>query len=59
MRVNGSPRYKSGWALEDAALRGIGIIQLPDRYLQARLAEHLKPAPADAGGEFCQQDTRT
>jgi len=37
VRVSGSLRCNSGWALVDAALRGIGIIQLPDYYVQAHL----------------------
>ena len=37
VRVSGSLRCNSGWALVDAALRGIGIIQLPDYYVQTHL----------------------
>lgn len=37
IRVAGSLRCNSGWALVDAALKGIGIIQLPDYYVQDRI----------------------
>ncbi len=37
VRVSGTLRCNSGWALVDAALRGIGIIQLPDYYVQTHL----------------------
>ncbi|WP_298852894.1 LysR substrate-binding domain-containing protein [uncultured Ruegeria sp.] len=37
IRVSGSIRCNSGWSLVDAALKGIGIIQLPDYYVQDRL----------------------
>ena len=32
-RVNGNIRYNNGLALVDAALKGIGIVQLPDYYV--------------------------
>ena len=37
MRVNGSLRCNNGKALVDAALKGIGIIQLPDYYVRKYL----------------------
>ncbi|QBG35384.1 LysR substrate-binding domain-containing protein [Litorilituus sediminis] len=33
MRINGSLRYNNGKALVDAALKGLGIVQLPDYYV--------------------------
>lgn len=39
VRVKGSIRCDSGWALLDAALKGIGIVQLPDYYVQPALDE--------------------
>ncbi|PCI28372.1 MAG: LysR family transcriptional regulator [SAR324 cluster bacterium] len=36
-RVNGSIHCNSGHALTDAALKGIGIVQLPDSYLQGHI----------------------
>ena len=36
-RVTGNIRYNSGWALVDAALKGIGVVQLPDYYVQAHM----------------------
>lgn len=38
IRVKGNLRCNSGWALVDAALKGIGIIQLPDYYVHADIA---------------------
>lgn len=38
IRVKGNIRCNSGWALLDAALKGIGIVQLPDYYVQPSLA---------------------
>lgn len=38
IRVKGNLRCNSGWSLVDAALKGIGIIQLPDYYVQADIA---------------------
>ena len=38
VRVKGSLRCNSGWALLDAALKGIGLVQLPDYYVQPALA---------------------
>lgn len=44
MRVKGNIRCDSGWALLDAALKGIGIVQLPDYYVQPALdAKQLVP----------------
>lgn len=37
IRVKGNIRCNSGWSLVDAALKGIGIIQLPDYYVHAEL----------------------
>lgn len=34
IRVNGRLRYNSGHSLVDAALKGLGIVQLPDYYVQ-------------------------
>ncbi|MGO1245935.1 MAG: LysR substrate-binding domain-containing protein [Oceanisphaera sp.] len=39
IRVKGNIRCDSGWALLDAALKGIGIVQLPDYYVHAALAK--------------------
>ncbi|WP_159822304.1 LysR family transcriptional regulator [Colwellia sp. 20A7] len=37
IRVTGRLRYNSGYSLVDAALKGLGIVQLPDYYVQAYL----------------------
>lgn len=37
VRVSGNMQCNSGWALLDAALKGIGIVQLPDYYVQSAL----------------------
>ncbi|GAB2708541.1 LysR substrate-binding domain-containing protein [Aliiglaciecola aliphaticivorans] len=37
IRVNGKLRYNSGFGLVDAALKGLGIVQLPDYYVQEHL----------------------
>jgi len=37
MRINGSISCNSGFALLDAAIRGIGLIQLPDYYVEQAL----------------------
>jgi DNA-binding transcriptional LysR family regulator len=37
IRVTGRLRYNSGYSLVDAALKGLGIVQLPDYYVQAHL----------------------
>ena len=37
LRVNGRLRYNSGVSLTDAALKGLGIVQLPDYYVQQYL----------------------
>jgi DNA-binding transcriptional LysR family regulator len=34
IRVNGRLRYNSGFSLVDAALKGLGLVQLPDYYVQ-------------------------
>jgi DNA-binding transcriptional LysR family regulator len=39
VRVRGNLRCNSGPALVDAAIKGIGLIQVPDYYLQEALAE--------------------
>jgi len=38
IRVSGRLRYNSGQALADAALKGLGIVQLPDYYVAPHLA---------------------
>ncbi|WP_051216469.1 LysR substrate-binding domain-containing protein [Ferrimonas futtsuensis] len=38
VRVRGRLRCNSGWALTDAALKGLGLAQLPDYYVQESLA---------------------
>ncbi|MCG3871477.1 LysR family transcriptional regulator [Psychrobacter sp. Ps7] len=38
LRVSGSVQYNSGHSLVDAALKGLGIVQLPDYYVQKFLA---------------------
>ncbi|SUD90656.1 LysR substrate-binding domain-containing protein [Psychrobacter phenylpyruvicus] len=37
IRVSGSVRYNSGYSLVDAALKGLGVVQLPDYYVQKYL----------------------
>lgn len=37
IRINGRLRYNSGLSLTDAALKGLGIVQLPDYYVQSYL----------------------
>ena len=37
LRVSGSVQYNSGHSLVDAALKGLGIVQLPDYYVQQYL----------------------
>ncbi|MBA6224910.1 LysR family transcriptional regulator [Colwellia sp. MB02u-18] len=37
VRVKGRLRYNSGHSLTDAALKGLGIVQLPDYYVQQHL----------------------
>jgi len=37
IRVSGNVRCNSGYGLVDAALKGIGLIQLPDYYVQSHL----------------------
>ncbi|MEN6669190.1 LysR family transcriptional regulator [Psychrobacter sp. B38] len=38
LQVSGSVQYNSGHSLVDAALKGLGIVQLPDYYVQKHLA---------------------
>ncbi|WP_440463879.1 LysR family transcriptional regulator [Psychrobacter sp. ASPA161_6] len=38
LRVSGSVQYNSGHSLVDAALKGLGIVQLPDYYVQQYLS---------------------
>ena len=38
LRISGSVQYNSGHSLVDAALKGLGIVQLPDYYVQKYLA---------------------
>lgn len=44
LKVNGNIRYNSGTALVDAAIKGLGIVQLPDFYL-AEAFEQQKLTP--------------
>ena len=37
LRIKGNITCGSGWALLDAALKGVGIVQLPDYYVQTHL----------------------
>lgn len=37
LRIHGTLRYNSGHALLDAALKGLGIVQLPDYYVEPEL----------------------
>ncbi|MBP2280585.1 DNA-binding transcriptional LysR family regulator [Psychrobacter sp. PL15] len=37
IRVTGNVHYNSGYSLVDAALKGLGIVQLPDYYVQKHL----------------------
>ncbi len=37
IRVAGKVRYNSGYSLVDAALKGLGIVQLPDYYVQKHI----------------------
>jgi len=37
IRIRGRLRYNSGYSLVDAALKGLGIVQLPDYYVQQYL----------------------
>lgn len=37
LRIKGNISCGSGWALLDAALKGVGIVQLPDYYVQPHL----------------------
>nr|WP_296202201.1 LysR family transcriptional regulator [Psychrobacter sp. UBA3962] len=37
IRVSGKVRYNSGYSLVDAALKGLGVVQLPDYYVQKYL----------------------
>lgn len=37
IRVSGRVRYNSGYSLVDAALKGLGMVQLPDYYVQKYL----------------------
>ena len=37
LRISGSVQYNSGHSLVDAALKGLGIVQLPDYYVQQYL----------------------
>lgn len=38
LRVSGRARYNSGFALVDAALKGLGVVQLPDYYVAQYIA---------------------
>ncbi len=37
IRITGRLRYNSGYSLTDAALKGVGIVQLPDYYVKQHL----------------------
>ncbi len=37
LRVSGTLRYNSGYGLVDAALKGLGLVQLPDYYIKEHL----------------------
>ena len=37
IRVSGRLRYNNGYSLTDAALKGLGIVQLPDYYVQQHI----------------------
>lgn len=39
IRVNGSVRFNSGYGLVDAALKGLGIVQLPDYYVNEHIEQ--------------------
>lgn len=39
IRISGNLRYNSGYALADAAVKGLGIVQLPDDYVSQALAD--------------------
>jgi DNA-binding transcriptional LysR family regulator len=39
MRVSGRARFNSGYGLMDAALKGLGIVQLPDYYVKNYIEE--------------------
>lgn len=39
IRVSGRLRYNSGYALVDAALKGLGIVQLPNYYIKQHLTQ--------------------
>ena len=39
MRVSGRVRFNSGYGLVDAALKGLGIVQLPDYYVKEHLEQ--------------------
>ncbi len=64
VKVNGNLRCNSGPALVDAALKGLGIVQLPSDYLMAHLnsgqliaiLDGIKPAPEGVWGLY--PDTR-
>ena len=37
VRVTGRLRYNNGYSLTDAALKGLGIVQLPDYYVEKQI----------------------
>ena len=39
IRVSGSVRFNSGYGLVDAALKGLGIVQLPDYYVKEHIEQ--------------------
>ena len=51
IRVTGSVRYNSGYSLVDAALKGLGMVQLPDYYVQEYLETGELVSVLDSYGE--------
>lgn len=51
IRVTGRVRYNSGYSLVDAALKGLGMVQLPDYYVQGYLEKGALVSVLDHYGE--------
>ncbi|TKB51499.1 LysR family transcriptional regulator [Ferrimonas sediminicola] len=51
VRVRGRLRCNSGWALTDAAIKGLGLAQLPDYYVREHLASGRLVSVLDHLGE--------
>lgn len=51
IRVTGRVRYNSGYSLVDAALKGLGMVQLPDYYVQEYLEKGELVSMLDHYGE--------